>query len=72
MIAGEICEAGTGKCICKVNYQGDKCDQCAPGYFGPACQRKYSIEVAYLFNVSTKLKYFGAIQKLHHAEKLVK
>ncbi|KAM4622559.1 uncharacterized protein O3C94_020349 [Discoglossus pictus] len=27
-----------GICICKYNYQGEACDVCAPGYYGPNCQ----------------------------------
>ena len=32
-----------GICDCKVGYAGDKCDQCAPGYYsedGKTCQGK--------------------------------
>ena len=28
-----------GKCNCKVNFAGDKCNECADGYFDyPTCQ----------------------------------
>ncbi|KAK6016815.1 laminin EGF-like protein, partial [Ostertagia ostertagi] len=26
---------GTGKCYCQPRFQGDNCDQCAPGYYDP-------------------------------------
>uniref|UniRef100_A0A8C3MQ95 Laminin subunit alpha-5 n=1 Tax=Geospiza parvula TaxID=87175 RepID=A0A8C3MQ95_GEOPR len=27
-----------GLCVCKPNFQGTHCDQCAPGHYGPSCQ----------------------------------
>ncbi|XP_010149624.1 PREDICTED: laminin subunit alpha-5, partial [Eurypyga helias] len=27
-----------GMCVCKANFQGTHCDQCAPGHYGPSCQ----------------------------------
>ncbi|CAH2303158.1 laminin subunit alpha-5 isoform X1 [Pelobates cultripes] len=27
-----------GACVCKPNFQGDACDDCAPHFFGPNCQ----------------------------------
>ncbi|XP_030319124.1 laminin subunit alpha-5 isoform X1 [Calypte anna] len=27
-----------GMCMCKPNFQGTHCDQCAPGHYGPSCQ----------------------------------
>lgn len=27
-------------CVCKPNFQGTQCDQCAPGHYGPSCQRE--------------------------------
>ena len=33
------CDDTTGKCTCKEHIVGDKCDQCASGFFGyPQCQ----------------------------------
>ena len=33
------CADGEGQCTCKPNITGDKCDKCAPGFFGfPNCQ----------------------------------
>ena len=35
------CEPNTGRCYCKVQYAGDRCDRCAPGYQEfPECRRK--------------------------------
>ena len=28
-----------GKCTCKGNYGGDKCDQCKEGFTGPNCEK---------------------------------
>lgn len=33
-----------GQCNCKENFAGDKCDQCAQGFYGwPECLRKIFI-----------------------------
>nr|XP_026696566.1 laminin subunit alpha-5 isoform X4 [Ciona intestinalis] len=33
------CEPNTGRCYCKVQYAGDRCDRCAPGYYDfPECR----------------------------------
>ena len=29
----EICQKNSGVCICKPNFTGAKCDQCAPGFY---------------------------------------
>lgn len=35
----EICDKNAGKCICKPNFTGARCDQCAPGFFDfPNCK----------------------------------
>uniref|UniRef100_G1K957 Laminin subunit alpha 3 n=1 Tax=Anolis carolinensis TaxID=28377 RepID=G1K957_ANOCA len=32
------CEEGSGRCYCKLNYQGENCDECADGYHSfPFC-----------------------------------
>uniref|UniRef100_A0A452J3G1 Laminin subunit alpha 3 n=1 Tax=Gopherus agassizii TaxID=38772 RepID=A0A452J3G1_9SAUR len=32
------CEAGSGRCHCKVNFHGENCEQCAEGYYSfPFC-----------------------------------
>ena len=28
----------TGKCVCKPDFDGDKCNTCAKGYFGEKCE----------------------------------
>ncbi|XP_023576160.1 laminin subunit alpha-3 [Octodon degus] len=34
------CEQGSGRCLCKPNFQGDHCDECAVGYSNfPLCSR---------------------------------
>ncbi|XP_059569197.1 laminin subunit alpha-5 isoform X3 [Alligator mississippiensis] len=37
---GNACrkDSRTGVCVCKPNFQGAHCDQCAPGHYGPSCQ----------------------------------
>jgi laminin alpha 3/5 len=39
----EICLKDQGGiCICKPNFAGEKCNQCAPGFFNfPTCEGKY-------------------------------
>ena len=42
---GLSCDDGTGLCTCKDNVIGDKCTQCAAGYWNfPSCEgkQKYS------------------------------
>ncbi|KAG8442191.1 hypothetical protein GDO86_011115 [Hymenochirus boettgeri] len=34
------CEEGSGRCFCKSNFSGEKCDQCAEGFYNyPRCVR---------------------------------
>uniref|UniRef100_A0A8C8RBX0 Laminin subunit alpha-5 n=1 Tax=Pelusios castaneus TaxID=367368 RepID=A0A8C8RBX0_9SAUR len=37
---GNACrkDSQRGVCVCKANFQGAHCDQCAPGHYGPSCQ----------------------------------
>ena len=36
-----ICAPGNGKCDCKLGYDGEKCEKCAPMFYGhPACFSK--------------------------------
>lgn len=41
---GYYCESSNGKCPCKSNFDGDFCEKCADGYFGPGKIRKKKIE----------------------------
>ena len=35
----EVCNKGTGQCLCKEGYDGERCDRCKPGYHGyPNCR----------------------------------
>ncbi len=53
----ETCADDTGKCNCKTNVVGDKCDQCAAGFFGfPDCARKIHLECCLLVH-SFKMIY---------------
>ena len=37
-VGEDICNAETGVCDCKDNVVGDKCEECAEGYFNfPEC-----------------------------------
>ncbi|XP_038605812.1 laminin subunit alpha-5 [Tachyglossus aculeatus] len=37
---GNACrkDAQLGVCVCKPSFQGDHCEQCVPGHYGPGCQ----------------------------------
>ncbi|XP_010181384.1 PREDICTED: laminin subunit alpha-3-like, partial [Mesitornis unicolor] len=36
----EGCEEGSGRCLCKQNFQGENCERCADGFYGyPFCFR---------------------------------
>ena len=38
----EICDKTDGECLCKDNFNGLRCDECARGYWGyPACVGRY-------------------------------
>jgi hypothetical protein len=35
----EVCNKDTGTCLCKANFTGQTCEQCAPGFFNhPTCE----------------------------------
>ncbi len=35
----EVCNKETGGCLCKANFTGQICEQCAPGFFNhPTCE----------------------------------
>ena len=35
----EVCNKDTGLCLCKANFTGQTCEQCAPGFFNhPTCE----------------------------------
>jgi hypothetical protein len=35
----EVCNKETGGCLCKANFTGQTCEQCAPGFFNhPTCE----------------------------------
>ena len=37
---GNTCDDLSGKCNCRPNIAGNRCDKCAPGFYGyPDCQR---------------------------------
>ena len=37
----QICNNKTGACLCKSNFIGTRCEECASGFFNfPKCQRK--------------------------------
>uniref|UniRef100_H2ZQD0 Laminin subunit alpha n=1 Tax=Ciona savignyi TaxID=51511 RepID=H2ZQD0_CIOSA len=47
------CEPNTGRCYCKVQYAGDRCDSCAPGYYDfPECRGKCLLQLRLLFKYS--------------------
>ena len=36
----QICGKSDGKCLCKTNVDGTKCDQCKGGFYGyPQCDK---------------------------------
>ena len=56
------CDNNTGRCTCKPNIVGAKCDQCDEGYYGwswPDCERKYL-----LFFLEILVIYFENYKKL--------
>ena len=41
---GVECDIRHGKCVCKSNIFGDKCDRCFDGFYGfPDCQRRFQL-----------------------------
>ena len=49
------CDDTTGKCTCKEHIVGDKCDQCAAGFFGyPTCQGSKNIKFIIRFSFIEK------------------
>ena len=37
----EICDKVNGECLCQDNFNGERCDVCARGYYGyPQCMGK--------------------------------
>ena len=48
------CDQRTGQCTCRPGVEGQKCDQCAPGYYGfsiNGCKRKQSKTSHHILNV---------------------
>jgi hypothetical protein len=40
----EICNKDSGRCMCKPNFTGERCDRCVSGYFGfPNCRGTFTI-----------------------------
>ena len=40
--ADGICDKKNGTCICAKNFQGERCNECAPGFYNfPNCLCKY-------------------------------
>ncbi|XP_056003118.1 cell death abnormality protein 1-like isoform X1 [Ostrea edulis] len=36
------CERMTGTCMCKKGWQGEKCRECSPTFYGPSCEEECS------------------------------
>ncbi|XP_056003464.1 multiple epidermal growth factor-like domains protein 10 [Ostrea edulis] len=36
------CERMTGNCMCKRGWQGEKCRECSPTFYGPSCEEECS------------------------------
>ena len=50
-----------GRCTCKPNFSGAKCEQCAEGYFGfPNCQSKF--QLVNISKIHTHM-FYSSIQK---------
>lgn len=47
---GSVCDALTGRCVCKENVQGDRCHLCKPGFAQLAnanpmgCRSEYTLK----------------------------
>lgn len=49
-VPGSVCDALTGRCVCKENVQGDRCHLCKPGFAQLAnanpmgCRSEYTLK----------------------------
>ncbi|KAG2458346.1 LAMA1 protein, partial [Polypterus senegalus] len=46
------CEEETGKCVCKENVEGDRCNQCKPGTFALSVEDPFGCRPCFCFGVS--------------------
>ena len=71
------CDKRYGKCVCKPNIIGDKCDKCIDGFFGfPNCQSKWLIHIFNISYLSSPIFFQAAIvntrdQKVCHVTKVM-
>uniref|UniRef100_A0A8C4RZG4 Laminin subunit alpha-1 n=2 Tax=Erpetoichthys calabaricus TaxID=27687 RepID=A0A8C4RZG4_ERPCA len=58
------CEEETGKCVCKENVEGDRCNQCKPGTFALSVEDPLGCRPCFCFGVSEVCKELDGLVRI--------